>query len=151
MLQTDILQLSIGDAIPNRRFSSSAHQGEAELMGKSVRFQVTGTALQALSNSRRQILAQLELYFSCLVRKQIRFRELSGNEPKAAELTRILPGLYASFKAVCTQHCKIADVDGKPPLETLPVKQPGLFVPDWVKIDYKAGKWLGEYGFQRNP
>lgn len=151
MFQTDIFQLSIGDAIPDRRFSTAAHQGEADLLGKSVHFKITDAAVRALADSGSQILAELELYFSCLVRKQVRFRQLAGNEPKPPGLARVLPGLYASFNAVCTQHCRIADVDGKPPLETLPVKKPDLFVPDWVKIDFKAGKWLGEYGFERNP
>jgi hypothetical protein len=84
------------------------------------------------------------------VRKQVRFRELPADESADATLTRVTPGLYASFRAVCTRHCRIVDVSGKPPVETLPVKKPDLFVPDWVKIDFRAGKWLGEYGFERN-
>ncbi len=149
MLHTEILQLSIGDAIPERRFNARAHQGESNLLGKPVRFRVTEAAVRALSESRSQILAQLELYFSCLVRKQIRFCEFTGDTPRQAEMAHVLPDLYVSFSAVSTQHCRIAEVDGKPPVEALPVKQPGLFVPDWVKIDFKAGKWAGEYGFER--
>jgi len=53
------------------------------------------------------------------------------------------------FRAVATQQCRIKDVGDKPPVETMPIHKPERFVPDWIKIDYRAGQWVGEYGFKR--
>ena len=121
-----------------------------ELQGKSVRIKVSNTARQAISARHTPILAQLELYFSCLVRKQVQFRELANTDPAASTYVRVLPGLYAAFRAVTTKECRIADIDGKPPVETMPVKKPAQVVPDWIRIDDRAGQWRGEYGFARN-
>ena len=152
MSQSAILQLSIGDSIADSRFTGDAFSGEVLLLGKPVRFDVSAPAMRALADAASPIVVELELYFSCLVRKQVCFRELAGiRDESTASVPHasVVPGLFASFRAVTTQECRIADVKGKPPVETLPVKKPDLFVPDWVRIDYRADKWRGEYGFER--
>ncbi|MCO6411161.1 MAG: hypothetical protein J5I92_00295 [Thiogranum sp.] len=153
MSQSSALQLSIGDVIPRSRFSRDAFSGKVKLAGKPVQFDISVPAMRLLAESASPVSVELELYFSCLVRKQMRFRELdvehASGDPTASR-TPVVPGLFASFRAVTTQVCRIADVDGKPPVQTLPVKKSDLFVPDWVRIDYRAGKWRGEFGFERN-
>ena len=144
------LGLSIGEAIPDHRLSSNAHSGTMLLRGKRLRIDVSESAVEALSSRDTPLLVELELYFSCLVRKQIRFSELREEPDTDNTCTRVMRGLYASFRAVTTAHCRIDETDGKPPVETLPVKKPDLFVPDWLKLDFRAGRWLGEYGFKNN-
>jgi hypothetical protein len=148
--QTAILRLGIGDDIPNRRLSDGSYSGQVTLLGKPMHIDITEYALHTAAENPYPILVELELYFSCLVRKQIRFRELAQLEPENPQYARVIPGLYTCFRAVTTQHCSVEDVAGKPPVETMPVKKPGLFVPDWLRIDYRSGQWLGEYGFSRN-
>lgn len=144
------LGLSIGEAIPDRRLSENAHSGTMQLKGKRVRVDISESAVEALSDRETPLLIELELYFSCLVRKQIRFTELPGKPSTDSECTRVIRGLYASFRAVTTSHCRIDETDGKPPVETMPVKKADLFVPDWLKLDFRTGRWLGEYGFKNN-
>jgi len=144
------LGLSIGEAIPERRLATNAHSGSIRLRGKRVRVDISESAVQALLDRDSPLLVELELYFSCLVRKQIRFTALAGKPAGDSDSTRVMHGLYASFRAVTTAHCRIDETDGKPPVETLPVKKPDLFVPDWLKLDFRAGRWLGEYGFKNN-
>lgn len=153
MSQSGAMQLSIGDVIPDSRFSREAFSGKVELSGKPVRFDISAAAIRFLAESASPVAAELELYFSCLVRKQICFRELGANQipgdPKIPHAP-VVPGLFASFRAVTTRECRIADVGGKPPVDTMPVKKSDLFVPDWVRIDYRAAKWRGEYGYERH-
>ena len=144
------LGLSIGEAIPDRRLSTNAKSGTMMLRGKSVRIELSESAAQALLDRDTPLLVELELYFSCLVRKQIRFTSLPEEPVENPDHSRVMRGLYASFRAVTTAHCRIDETDGKPPIETLPVKKPDLFVPDWLKLDFRAGRWLGEYGFKNN-
>ncbi|HHH43824.1 MAG TPA: hypothetical protein ENK49_06780 [Gammaproteobacteria bacterium] len=145
----ELLNLSVGDSIPGSRFGARSWSGEVVIQGKPVSIDVTRQAVKALAGQQFPVLAELELYFSCLVRKQVRFRTLAGFNEVSTGYARVLPGLFASFRAVCTQHCRIADVGNKPPVETLPVKRSSLFVPDWLKLDFRAGQWLGAYGFKR--
>ncbi|TCK18382.1 hypothetical protein DFR30_1660 [Thiogranum longum] len=144
------LGISIGEAIPDRRLSSNAYSGTLQLKGKRVRIDISESATQALSDRDEPLLVELELYFSCLVRKQIRFTALQQEPGRDSDCTRVMEGLYASFRTVTTAHCRIDETDGKPPVETLPVKKPDLFVPDWLKLDFRAGRWLGEYGFKND-
>ncbi len=144
------LGISIGEAIPDRRLSSNAYSGTIQLKGKRVRIEISESASQALAEQDKSLLVELELYFSCLVRKQIRFTAFQHEPQNDTDYTRVMKGLYASFRAVTTAHCRIDETDGKPPVETLPVKKPDLFVPDWLKIDFHAGRWLGEYGFRND-
>jgi len=147
--ESSLLKLSVGESIAESRLDSHAYSGQADIQGKSVNIAITSHAIAAIARRQHPILIELELYFSCLVRKQVRFRSLEEPDLIPGNYTRVLPGLFASFRAVCTKECKVADVGDHPPVETLPVKKPGLFVPDWVKIDFRADQWLGEYGFER--
>lgn len=147
MNQARLLNLSIGDVIPEHRIVVGGFPEQVNLLGKSVKFGISKAAGAALSEHHHPILAELELYFSCLVRKQVRFREMINIDPAKSGHVRVMPGLYAAFRAVTTKECRVADVSGKPPVETMPVKKPGQFVPDWIRIDYRSGEWLGEYGF----
>ena len=151
MNQARLLNLSIGDVIPEHRIAVGGFPEQFNLLGKSVEFGISKAAVAALSDHHCPILAELELYFSCLVRKQVRFREMINIDPAKSAHVRVMPGLYAAFRAVTTKECSVADVVGKPPVETMPVKKPGQFVPDWIRIDYRAGEWLGDYGFATKP
>ncbi|HHJ15369.1 MAG TPA: hypothetical protein ENJ80_01590 [Gammaproteobacteria bacterium] len=151
MIESELLNLSVGDRVTRSVFSSGAFTGSVTLQDRQVEIFLSAAAVDAASEASKPILAQMELYFSCLVRKQVRFMELDlANPDIVADRASIIPGLFTSFRAICTQHCNIADFVGKPPVETMPVKKRGMFMPDWIRIDYRAGEWLGEYGFARN-
>ncbi len=149
MLQDKLLNLSIGDHIPDRRLSAKSYTGTVRLQGKSVRIDISADAVREADAGNQPVLAELELYFSCLVRKQLRFRRLHDQQTEGDGLVRVIPGFYTSFRAITTSHCAIVDAGGGVPVETMPVQHPERFVPDWIRIDYRARQWRGEYGFAR--
>jgi hypothetical protein len=102
MNKSETLNLSIGDDVADSRLSNDAYSGRVELQGKSVRIKVSKTARHAISAHHTPILAQLELYFSYLVQKQVHFREVADTDLAASAYARVLPGLYAAFRAVTT-------------------------------------------------
>ncbi|HFD79462.1 MAG TPA: hypothetical protein ENK05_03560 [Gammaproteobacteria bacterium] len=144
MSQDSLPCLSIGDDIPEQRMGGRSHSAGAAILGREVRLQVSQAAIAALDHER-PIVAQIELYFSCMIRKQVRFSRIGhdGGEGYAT----VLPGLLTGFRAVTTKACHIADLDGAPPTETMPVRHPDRFVPDWLRIDFRDGRWLGAFGF----
>jgi hypothetical protein len=88
----------------------------------------------------------MELYFSCLVRKQVRFHEAADNLP--GESVAVNDRLRVRFRPVMTQSCHVDEIAGEaPPLTDFPVVNPAAFVPHWLRIDYRNGQWQGEFGY----
>ena len=62
-------------------------QTTVDIEGKTVSIKTSAAADRALSERGQPLLAEMELYFSCLVRKQVRFHEAGSfdNEVSASE------------------------------------------------------------------
>lgn len=127
-----------------------AFKGTGVIHGKSLNIELTARATEALNKLSAPVIADMELYFSCLIRKQVLFNERPENHKPSNDLAHILENLYVRFRPVSTAECRIADVQGKPPVKTMPIEKPERFVPDWLKIDFRRGQLLGEYGFSRH-
>lgn len=86
---------------------------------------------------------EMELLFSCLIRKQVRFLEQApaGDVP-------IVPGLSAHFRPVMTRVCSVSEGGTAPPLTDFPIANARAYVPHWLNIDYRRGAWRGEFGYR---
>jgi hypothetical protein len=113
-----------------------------EVFGKSVTVSLTHAAVNALSNRDTPLIAEMELYFSCLIRKKVRFRE---NMDK--EVVNVIDQLSVRFRPVMTKVCGIDYEGDEPPLTDFPIQKTDAFVPHWLKIDFKNNEWKGEFGF----
>ncbi len=118
-----------------------------ELFGKPVRYSITRRAQKALAQREQPLWVEMELYFSCLVRKQVRTYSQAPTHEQIMEPIEIGNNLNISFRPVVTEHCSISDVEDKPALNTMPVEKPSRMVPKWFKLDHQSGKWLGEFGY----
>lgn len=130
----------------------SAHRaGRAEsvvpviLYGRTVQVRLSPSALDAASALPVSLIVEMELYFSCLVRKAVRFRT-ADDGALDIECASINERLLLSFRPVTTEHCALTDA-AAPPLETMPVKRPQAFLPRWLNIDFRRGEWRGEFGY----
>ena len=112
------------------------------LSGKDVRVTLSPAAQSHLSTSE-PVCAELELYFSCLIRKRVRFTSGCADPSAVA----VQPGLCVRFHPVMSQRCEVAETDGAPPLTDFPIKRPEAYVPKWLRVDYREGAWHGEFGF----
>ena len=115
---------------------------QIELLGKKVTVSLSHAAVSALSNRSKPLIAEMELYFSCLIRKKVRFREnMEG------DLINVTDQLAVRFRPVMTKTCGVDYEGDEPPLTDFPIKKPESFVPHWLKIDFKKNEWIGEFGF----
>ena len=115
---------------------------QIEMQGKTVAVSLTQSAEKALALRDKALVAEMELYFSCLIRKQVRFRE--NLEDDAINVTG---QLAVRFRPVMTKVCGIDYEGNEPPLTDFPIEKPGSFIPHWLKIDFKKEEWVGEFGF----
>lgn len=114
-----------------------------ELDNKQVAVTLSSRAERALAELAAPLVAEMELYFSCLIRKAVRFKPLSA--AGAAVLVR--DNLYVRFRPVASRSCGVKVGEGLPPLDDLPIVNPTAYTPDWLKIDFRHGEWIGQFGY----
>lgn len=115
------------------------------LSDKPLEIRLSRAAERALAARATPLLAEMELLFSCLIRKRVRFSDLAGQATSAA--TTADGRLGVRFRPVMTRVCAVADVDGAPPLDDFPIANPKPYVPRWLDIDFRQGAWVGEFGY----
>ena len=120
---------------------------ETSLEGKPFHVILSGAAQRALEARSSPLIAEMELYFSCLTRLMVRFYD---SDPDATA-TRINDHLAVRFRPVVSQRCDLHEVEGKPPLMDAPLAKRAPFVPHWLKLDFRKGKWVGEFGHTETP
>ncbi len=114
-----------------------------DLEGRPVRVEITQRAQQALAARGTPLLAEMELYFSCLIRKAVRFRDRGDD----ADAVPVREGLALRFRPVMTASCTLADYERGPQLADFPLRRTAAFTPHWLRIDYRRGEWHGEFGY----
>ena len=118
----------------------------ARILGRPVRVELSPAAVEAAAKLAAPLTVEMELYFSCLVRKAVRFRNADADPalPDGSH-TALLDRLGLQFRPVTTKHCPL-DQDA-PPLEAMPIMRPQAFVPRWVRVDVHNGEWIGDFGY----
>lgn len=113
-----------------------------QLHDKTIHITLTHAAEQALATRNNVLLAEMELYFSCLIRKVVRFHEQDTDDSIPVTDT-----LKLRFRPVMTKHCGTDYEGDEPPVTDFPITQAERYVPHWLTIDYRNGKWHGEFGY----
>lgn len=117
---------------------------KVEIFGRSVNVESSKAADRALARLSAPLQVEMELYFSCLIRKAVRF----GEDACGAAFSEAGPMLRVGFRPVQTKNCRIgALTNSVVPLADLPLAIPEPFVPKWLKIDYGKKGWAGEFGW----
>ena len=148
--------MSLPDKSTMNKATKQPQQQSIEINGRTVAIELSKAAIKALAQRSTPLLAEMELYFSCLIRKKVRFRDASdisqGTDENAATnaTTVTLSGhLQVCFRPVMTRVCG-KDYEGdEPPLTDFPIVNAPAYVPRWLHIDYRKNQWQGEFGFDR--
>ncbi len=113
---------------------------------KPVLFELSKSALRQLGRASSPVYIGLELYFSCLVKKMI----VSFDTPPEREVFCIRDSLHVYFRPVQSKACNIHDLIGtnSPTLIDFSVVKRRALIPDWVYLDYKKGKWKGDFSWR---
>ena len=120
---------------------------DTTLEGKPFRVQLSTAAQRALAVRTAPLVAEMEFYFSCLIRLKVRFYD---SDPDSSA-TRISDQLAVRFRPVMTKRCDLHEADGKPQLSDFPIVKRAPFVPHWLTLDFKKGEWVGEFGYKTEP
>ncbi|MHB8534933.1 MAG: hypothetical protein ACYDBW_05740 [Sulfuricaulis sp.] len=115
-----------------------------QLYGKVVRVELSAAAERALEKRTAPLFAEVQLIFGCMVAKRVWFRD-EANPNAVAVAARLnlwfRPARYA-------KACSFDEIDGGAEASDYPVVgDRGRFVPDVVSIDYRGGKWAGDFTY----
>ncbi len=112
---------------------------------RELEVRCTRRATAQLAAEREPLDFELELYFSCLIRKRVYVRRTARADVTARG--RVNEHVTVSFRPVMTKACAVHDVAGAPDLEPIALVRAGAFVPKWLSIDFSGGGWIGEFGY----
>lgn len=115
------------------------------LNGRTVQVEVTPAAEHALAARSEPLYVELELYFSCLVKKFVHFRTDSRGKPTVPAGDNLL--LY--FRPVTSTACtfEVAERLGRQPEKEIDSEALHHVAPKRVRIDHVNGEWRGSYSF----
>lgn len=110
---------------------------------RDVEIHWTRSAERELQRRAQPLIVELQLYFSCVVKKRVLF-------PSAADFDRleVNRNIEVAFRPIASAVCDPREFAAKYPQGREFSAGPALkMVPRWVEIDYRRGNWLGEFGY----
>ncbi len=117
------------------------------LHGKPVQVELSTPAERALSRRTTPLFAEVQLIFGCMIAKRVWFREEAVDGAVA-----VTPQLNVWFRpARYAKACSFDAIDNGAVASDYPlVAERRRFVPDRLRIDYRAGKWIGDFTYIRD-
>ncbi|MHB8348102.1 MAG: hypothetical protein ACYDHM_13190 [Acidiferrobacterales bacterium] len=115
-----------------------------QLCGKSVRIDLSSAAERALEKRDAPLFAEVQLIFGCMIAKRVWFRDESNEQS-----VPVTPKLNVWFRpARYDKTCSFNEIDeGAVAMDYPMVAERRNFVPDVVRIDYRGGKWIGDFTY----
>ncbi len=121
------------------------HDRKIMLAGRVLELRLTRAAASALEQTGAPPAIEMEIYFSCLLRKRVHF--LRAAHADAAACVPLNERVNLFLRPVMTRACLAREVAVEPDTEAFPLERLGAFVPKWIALDYRRGAWSGDFGY----
>ena len=113
-----------------------------------LQLKLSRSAKKELKGLNTPLYVEMELYFSCMVRKVVRFYQ---SLPEGKGFVPVSDKLAVSFNSVAAAACATAgNNSGKDSNASLSVSSDQAsmkFMPQWLEIDFSKGEWSGSFGY----
>ena len=130
--------------------AAAAGQATVKINGRDVLVEWTRAAGTALAQRDRPLLVEVELYFSCLVKKFVHFHESAGpNAARGHELAVVSPQLSVFFRPVMSTACSMDEAErlGRQPETDIDTGAVRKLAPRRIHIDRSRKGWSGQAWF----
>jgi hypothetical protein len=116
--------------------------------GRPLRLYISRAAAARLEQRNTPLLLEMELYFSCLIRKRVHVREFAAG----LGVIKLGEKLHVWLRPVVTRQCSIRECEpGQPPVMDMRVISPERYFPHWLRLDYRHGAWQAGFGYAGVP
>lgn len=127
--------------IIDRWLNPFQHKDSIDIRGKKMDIMYSKRALTALNKRDTPLIAELQLYFTCVVQKRVNFHEHCELETIVAN-----PKLSIAYHTVQSNNCDPVEFAEKHPVKKeLTSKGAQAMRPSLMKIDHKNGQWIGNF------
>jgi hypothetical protein len=137
-------------ALPNpfaflgRLLNPERHHATVMLRGTPLTVSWTRRAERQLARREAPLLAEMQLYFSCVVKKRVVFHPPQGEA--ALEWLRVVPQLLVAFRPVEANSCDPREFAANFPVRRqFDSRGAQRMHPAQLHLDYSAGEWRGEF------
>lgn len=129
--------------ILDRWLNPYSHKDSIDIRGKKMSIMYTKRAEKALKKRNKSLIAELQLYFTCVVQKRVVFHESTELDTiKANE------NLEIAYHTVQSNACNPVEFAEKHPIKKeLNSKGAQSMRPSLFKIDLIDGQWIGNFSF----
>lgn len=114
-----------------------------DIRGKKMSIMYSKRAEKALEQRQNSLIAELQLYFTCVVQKHVVFHEHSNSNLETINTNH---KLKIAYHTVQSNDCDPVEFAAKHPVkQELKSKGAQSMRPSLLKVDYKNGKWMGDF------
>ena len=114
-----------------------------DIRGKKMSIMYSKRAEKALQQRSRPLIAELQLYFTCVVQKRVNFHEQSELDTITAN-----SHLEIAYHTVQSNACEPVEFAKNHPVKKeLNSKGAQSMRPALFRIDYKNEQWIGDFSF----
>jgi len=132
--------------IVDRWLNPFRHKESIDIRGKKMAIFYSQRAENALAKRETTLIAELQLYFTCVVQKRVLFHDLQ--DVTSLETIPTLSNLEIAYHTVQSNACDPVEFAEKHPVKKeLKSKGAQSMRPSRFKIDYKDGEWIGDFSF----
>jgi len=119
------------------------HHQTIVLQGKNLRVEWTDRADRALRTRSEPLIVEMQLYFSCVVKKRVVFHEAGEMEAQVVN-----DSMRIMLRAIQAAACNPEEFAKNYPLGRI-LKSPAAtkMIPGKICIDFRRGDWEGEFDF----
>ena len=138
---------SIGNPILllDRWINCYCHQRRAQVGDKQLLVKWTDRAEEALVKQAEPLIVEMQLYFSCVVKKRVLFHDQVDFKTQ-----RVDDRLQVSFRSIEAARCDPEEFAKNYPVgRVLNSSAAVKMLPSWIGLDYRRGLWEGEFGFKK--
>ena len=141
-------------AIPNllevidRFFNEYCYSQIVILNGRNIDVRWTERAERAMRLRPRPLIVEMQLYFSCVVKKRLLFHDQSLIDPVVTVNDKLRLCYQPVQSAACDPEAFVRDYPAELKLKS---KAAAKMQPCRLNIDFRKGHWMGDFYFGGNP
>lgn len=127
----------------DRWLNPFSYKDSIHIRGKKMSVIYSKRAKKALEKRDSSLIAELQLYFTCVVQKRVVFHEQTDLDTITAN-----PHLEIAYHTVQSNACDPVEFAEKHPVKKeLNSKGANAMRPSLLKIDFKNNEWTGDFSF----
>jgi len=128
----------------DRWLNSYCHECRVRLGEKELLVKWSARAERALSYKSESLIVEMQLYFSCVVKKRVIFHDQVNFETLAVN-----DRIQIAFRSIKSAKCDPQEFARNYPAGgVLESPAAAKMIPSWLGLDFRQGQWQAEFGYK---